>query len=473
MLNLSNGSLTPICELPFRLTAVRGIAWSEKGQIVFGLSGSSLRVVPQDGGDPKVLRPLNDEAAHTWPQFLPGGKQVLYVANRDSLTGIISSLEVMNIDTLEVTRLQIESPFARYSPSGHLLYMNGDDIYAMGFDLEQLKVQGKREKVVENVETSTSGGAAFHVAYDGTLAYLSKVSTHEKTFVWFDVQSDLTPKAVTELSWTGWTEWRPSPNGKNIAYSRLDGSVYVIPWMTDDISKIREPLEPPGKSWDISPIWAPDGKSIYFYSERNGKYGVWRKNVGVSAPQAELMYSINSRMCKPVSVTSDENFLFVSVRLQDPKGPIIELRKVSLSDGVEQVVFSHPNNAHMDISSNGEFVAYHSSQRGIDEIYVKSLSANGQSERVTPTGTRGYRPWWSLDGSELYYLGSMDGLSWRVVFSSSVSQQNGVLNVGNPKPFLILPESCKRLLPIVTRDKKRIVMHGPLDVIGETNMPPV
>jgi hypothetical protein len=37
------------------------------------------------------------------------------------------------------------------------------------------------------------------------------------------------------------------------------------------------------KHWNDKPRWSPDGKSIYFISDRNGYYNVFRRNFDPSA----------------------------------------------------------------------------------------------------------------------------------------------------------------------------------------------
>ena len=70
---------------------------------------------------------------------------------------------------------------------------------------------------------------------------------------------------------------RFSPDGRWISfntYKRTDGTastIYVVtpsggPWIP-----ITE-----GKYWDDKPRWSPDGKTIYFISNRTGFLNVWK-----------------------------------------------------------------------------------------------------------------------------------------------------------------------------------------------------
>lgn len=70
---------------------------------------------------------------------------------------------------------------------------------------------------------------------------------------------------------------RFSPDGKWIsfnAYKAMDGAVstiYVVPASGGEWIPISE-----GKYWDDKPRWSPDGKTIYFVSNRTGFFNVWK-----------------------------------------------------------------------------------------------------------------------------------------------------------------------------------------------------
>ena len=60
-----------------------------------------------------------------------------------------------------------------------------------------------------------------------------------------------------------------SPDGKEIAFT-YKGDIYKVPVSGGDA--VRLTSQP---SYDATPIWSPDGKSIAFSSTRNGSMGVY------------------------------------------------------------------------------------------------------------------------------------------------------------------------------------------------------
>jgi dipeptidyl aminopeptidase/acylaminoacyl peptidase len=60
--------------------------------------------------------------------------------------------------------------------------------------------------------------------------------------------------------------------------------IFTVPASGGEWTRITE-----GKSWDDKPRWAPDGKTIYFISDRTGFLNVWgiRFNSGAGKPVGE------------------------------------------------------------------------------------------------------------------------------------------------------------------------------------------
>ena len=63
-----------------------GASWGSQGMIAFGPTlTSALQQVSDAGGVPQPLTRLEKgEFAQGWPEFLPGGKAVLFVAARSA-----------------------------------------------------------------------------------------------------------------------------------------------------------------------------------------------------------------------------------------------------------------------------------------------------------------------------------------------------------------------------------------------------
>ena len=131
-----------------------------------------LRVSPS-GGNAEPLASLADgEVIQVWPQFLPGGKGVLYTGS--GVPGAYNDANIMVQPLPGGTAKVVHRGgyHGRYLSSGHLVYIHDGTLFAAPFNLDRLEVTGEpvraREAVTSN---SVTGGAQFAVSASGTLVY--------------------------------------------------------------------------------------------------------------------------------------------------------------------------------------------------------------------------------------------------------------------------------------------------------------
>ena len=99
-----------------------------------------------------------DETAHAWPQVLPGSQAVLFTAY-GSAGYDDGEIVVFTFKTGERKTLHGGASFGRYLPSGHLVYLPQNTLWAAPFDLRRLEVTGAPQPVLEEVNSNVSGGA--------------------------------------------------------------------------------------------------------------------------------------------------------------------------------------------------------------------------------------------------------------------------------------------------------------------------
>ena len=82
----------------------------------------ALQLMPDAGGTAQPLtRFEKGEASQRWPEFLPGGKAVLFAAGANALSFNNAQVAVQSVVTGERRNL-IQGAYPRYAPSGHLVY---------------------------------------------------------------------------------------------------------------------------------------------------------------------------------------------------------------------------------------------------------------------------------------------------------------------------------------------------------------
>ena len=157
--SIHGGPVVPVCDTP--ALAYEQPAWSPDHRwIVFAAgSPSRLYVVPAGGGTPQLLfQPDASESAVGFQNahFLPDQGQhrrVLFEMN----SGADSRIAVQDIGTGRRILLgSARRPF--YSVTGHVLYENSGDLWAMPFSARTLERTGEAFPVLQNTSTASVSG---------------------------------------------------------------------------------------------------------------------------------------------------------------------------------------------------------------------------------------------------------------------------------------------------------------------------
>jgi predicted Ser/Thr protein kinase len=103
---------------PGNLSNGRGGTWSPTGDSVFAPgSASGLSRVPEQGGEPRVVTTLQTrEGTHRWPQFLPGGKAVLFTASANRTDFAHGTVEAVSLPNGQRKVLVRDAFFGRGRP---------------------------------------------------------------------------------------------------------------------------------------------------------------------------------------------------------------------------------------------------------------------------------------------------------------------------------------------------------------------
>src|SRR6266540_6809180 len=122
-------------------------AGGEDGSIAFTPNSASSVIfrVPSAGGTPIPLTQLDSaksEHTHRWPQFLPGGKALLFTAHKEMNRFDDAAIELLSLPDGRRKTIHQGGTFARYLPSGHIVFVNKGTLYAIPFDLRRLEAAG-------------------------------------------------------------------------------------------------------------------------------------------------------------------------------------------------------------------------------------------------------------------------------------------------------------------------------------------
>ena len=379
-------------------TFARGAAWGPDDTIVFG-GGRGLMKMSAAGGNPSTLTTLDsskNELAHMRPQFLPGGKSILFtVLVKDQAAPQLFA--VLDLATGKYKTIGRGGVNGQYLTSGHLAYVRGGTLFAEPFDLKTLSITGGEVPVVENVsQVGPEGTADYAVSPDGFLAYFGAQSGAEgTTLAWVDRSGKTTvlPGQSTKLWGTG----RLSPDGRFIANGISDSSGNRDIWIYD--ATRGAPTRVTFGGTNDYPIWSRDSRRILYSGTLNGKLGICEAPADGSGKP--VLIATTQFPVVMESMTPDEHTLLYSMAQTDgpPKLFVLTLDASGKAGDAKPLHDTRSLEREGQLSPDGKWIAYTSMESGGPEVYLHGFPVAGARTRISPDG--GSRPRWSADGREL------------------------------------------------------------------------
>ena len=383
--------------------ATFGLDWLDDGTILYEQQISDparerrIVQIPEDGGEPLVVFWPEEAVAPVWVHGLPGGRGALVIACLffgEACTAELARLYVVDLRDLSFEMVFEQVIRAWYTPTGHLVYVRADGaLFAAPFDLDVLEITGSAIPLFDGVRV-TGGWADMRLAADGTLLYVEGTSSggsgvQQLLVVDLDGNEEalpLDPRAIELVSW--------SPDGQSVVYSS-EGQIY-----THNVVLGTTPRQLTFEGTNNRPVFSPDGTRVAFQSTRAGTVGwnLFVKNLDDdSPPRSIIALEVN---LWPTQWPSDTLIVF-----DLGQGGDRDLWMVNLSDPdsarAEAYLSSETNLRRIVVSPDGTLAAYMSNESGQWEIYIRTFPNPGERTLVSEGG--GNVPFWSPDGSTLYY----------------------------------------------------------------------
>jgi serine/threonine-protein kinase len=456
---LTGGPAIPICKC-----SPLGVSWNETG-IVFAEDGKGILRVSPDGGEPETLVSIKSEEGTAYgPQIIDSGRAVLFTL---AATGPRNNgdrwdqaqIVVQLLASGERRIIWRGGSDARYVPSGHIVYAVGRTLMALPFDLRKLQSAGSSIRLIEGVQRSSNGiirtgVAQFSFSNNGTLVYIPAQPDSQLSRTVLGLVDPMTGKTqVLPVPEGTYSFPQISPDGKSLAVTTLDGkdSIIYIYDLSDSRSTLRR-LTFAGNN--TNPVFSrPDGKYVYFTSDRDGKNRLFRKLVDGSAPEEPLMAGETDTIPLPESSDPLGRTLAFTIRRGAGGNGSIWLLPLS-GDRTPQpfVGGSTGSHTHAAFSPDGRWLAYSSNEgRGNGpQVFVQPYPATKSLYEITKDG--GIYPLWSPDGKQLFYV-------WDRVFVVDIRTEPS-FSPGKPSPLpisIIQPGRSQRNFDI-TRDGKLLAV---------------
>ena len=441
--------------------AGRGASWGRKNVIVYTPEAQAgMWRVNSDGTGAAPLNPGlygKAEQSHRWPVFLADGDHFLFWSGNfvntpnDLISGIYeSSLEAKEKKLIQRTYSNVGVV------QGHIFYVDQKRrLVSSPFDNAEGVVTGEPQIVADSVGymPATMWGT-FSAGADGTLVYSTGTGTSLSQLTWLD----RTGKEVGHVGEPG-TLANPilSPDGKRVAVDIADlksNSVSVWLEALEGNSSTRFTFDP---AEEVSGVWSRDGKTIVYRSIGEQARLLGKAASGLEREKTVLSIDISQDIL-PNSWTLDDQQILCTTWLSHASSDrATALVLVPESGGqLKSFIETRGSERTGQISPDGKWVAYASTESGDWEIYVTTFPDAAGKWQVSRGG--GSEPHWRGDGKELYYIGQSGKL-----MAATVTTEGG-FSSGTPAPLFQLHgrphvSSTDQYTYDVTRDGQRFLVN--------------
>ncbi|MBL0169818.1 MAG: PD40 domain-containing protein [Gemmatimonadaceae bacterium] len=172
-------------------------------------------------------------------------------------------------------------------------------------------------------------------------------------------------------------------------------SIWVLPVAGGPASRVTTDTH-----LNISPTWSPDGRALYWISDRDGSRDIYRapldtRGMATAAP-ARLTTGVEAH---GIALAADGMHLaYASLRtfsniyaIAVPRvGPVSVSAARAVTTGQQIIEF-------LDVSADGRDLVFDSDRNGNPDIY-RMPASGGEATRLTSDSTGDYSPEWSPDG---------------------------------------------------------------------------
>ena len=389
-----------------------GASWGSDDSIVFG-QPQGIMMVSANGGTPEPLIEIAEGERVFGPQILPDGESVLFTlkapgADWDSAQIVVESLNTGDREVLVEVGMD-----GRYVPTGHIVYVIQDVLYARPFNLDRLEITGGPIPLLERMSSGAgyTGTAHFDISDGGVLVRASGgVYPPEMSLIWVDMEGTVTPVLDETRMYNSPSV---SPDGSRIAVgvAEQDG---INLWIYDIATGGRSPLTD-DQRFKNNPVWTHDGEHITF---RYGPDIYWKPVDG--SGQAELLWD-GEYPVQPHGWSRDDRFLaFQEIHPETGR----DIWVLSADDGSAEPFRNTPAAEFQPtFSPDGKWIAFtRLEQGGAPQVWVAPYPGPGSANQVS-TGAGGVWPLWSPDGRILYYNGSTPTGPSSEIFSTTIETE--------------------------------------------------
>ena len=413
----------------------------DRTEIAF-TSGGDIWTVATGGGVARLL--VSHPATESRPLYSPDGRRLAFSSTRTG-GGDIYVLTFATGELRRVTHDDMPDQLDAWSPDGKWLY----------FSSSSREIAGMND--------------VFRVAADGGTPMPLSADRYTNEY-WAAPAPNGGAIAITARGTTSGQWWR---NGR----SHLDESEI---WILRDPQAMRYERVSTGKAKDTWPMWMPDGRTLYYISDRSGSQNIVRRAIGAE-PTPVTRFTTGRVLWPTISadgrtIAFERDFAIwtldtgtgeatpVPITLRGvPAGPSVE--RLTITNGIEE----------MALSPDGRKVAFIAH----GEVFAASARDGGTAARVSTSAARERQVSWSPDSRRVVYVSDRDGSQGLYVYDFGTSRETrlteaaagDVTPIFSPDGRSVVFQRGGRELRVVDVDtrRERLLARGSLDRVPFTS----
>ncbi|HXY70400.1 MAG TPA: protein kinase [Gemmatimonadales bacterium] len=389
---IGGGLILPVCDV---VGVFKGGTWSENATIVFADDRGLMRVGAA-GGAPALLAAPDPGETFRWPDFLPGGRAVLFSIFRQGA----DRLAAATLASRAVRRFDLQAANPHWVRSGYVVAslldpgggLGSSRLAALPFDPSGLRPLGPAIPLADSVLAGlTSRTAKLGISRDGAMAYASGLRERGSLV---SVARDGTVRPLG-LGPRGLDSPRASPDGRRIAVWIYDAFADI--WLFEPATRRLTRLTTDRTA--ARPLWTPDGKRIVYQRVAGSVYEL----ASVAADGSGTVNTVLAGEGDQYGGAFTPDGRTLVYRDADPRTGKRRIGYVRLDSArtPHLVVSDAFNNDTPTLSPDGRWMAYVSDESGRPEVYVRPFPGPGGRWQISSGG--GSEPRWSPTGREIFF----------------------------------------------------------------------